>query len=110
MGDHRGRAVVDEQPKIAKLLKLHTTEHPCGPSPRVLEAIKGAVTDRLRLYPDNECTALREAIAALHGLDIRQVFAGNGSDEVLAHIFNALFRHDGRPLLMPDISYSFYRT
>lgn len=102
--------VAGEQPKVANLLKLNTNEHPYGPSPGVLEAIKGAATDRLRLYPDNECTVLRETIAALHGLQPNQVFAGNGSDEVLAHIFNALFRRAGRPLLMPDISYSFYRT
>jgi len=102
--------VAGEQPKVANLLKLNTNEHPYGPSPKVLEAIHGAATDRLRLYPDNECTALRQTIARLHGLDASQVFAGNGSDEVLAHIFNALFRRAGRPLLMPDISYSFYRT
>src|SRR5690606_24581696 len=101
--------VAGEQPKVANLLKLNTNEHPYGPSPSVLEAIKGAATDRLRLYPDNECTVLRETIAALHGLQPNQVFAGNGSDEVLAHIFNALFRRAGRPLLMPDISYSLDR-
>src|SRR3546814_2732127 len=55
LGDHRGRAVVDEQPKIAKLLKLNTNEHTCGPSPRVLEAIQGSVTKRLKLYTDNAC-------------------------------------------------------
>src|SRR5690606_21364654 len=88
----------------------NTSEHPYGPSPRVLEAIKAAVSDRLRLYPDNEATALRRAIADLHELNADQVFVGNGSDEVLAHIFNGLFRRPGRPLLMPDISYSFYRT
>lgn len=102
--------VAGEQPKIADLLKLNTNEHPHGPSPRALEAIRAAATDRLRLYPDNECTALREAIAAYHGLQSEQVFVGNGSDEVLAHIFNGLFRRGGRPLLMPDITYSFYRT
>src|SRR5690606_37649204 len=102
--------VAGEQPKVANLLKLNTNEHPYGPSPSVLEAIKAAATDRLRLYPDNECTGLRETIAELHGVQANQVFAGNGSDEVLAHIFNALFRRAGRPLLMPDIYYSFYRT
>src|SRR5690606_14184873 len=98
--------VAGEQPKLSNLLKLNTNEHPYGPSPRVLEAIKAAVSDRLRLYPDNEATALRRAIADLHELNADQVFVGNGSDEVLAHIFNGLFRRPGRPLLMPDISYS----
>ena len=102
--------VAGEQPKVADLLKLNTNEHPYGPSPRALDAIKQAAGDRLRLYPDNESTNLRQAIAQLHGLNSSQVFVGNGSDEVLAHIFNGLFRHEGRTLLMPDISYSFYRT
>ncbi|RTZ41071.1 histidinol-phosphate transaminase [Candidimonas sp. SYP-B2681] len=99
-----------EQPKIAQLLKLNTNEHPFGPSPRTLEAIRAATNDGLRLYPDNDSTSLREAVAQLHGLTAAQVFPGNGSDEVLAHIFNGLFRHADRPLLMPDITYSFYRT
>ncbi len=99
-----------EQPKIANLLKLNTNEHPFGPSPQAIEAMKAAANDSLRRYPDNDSTALRQAIATLHGLDMDQVLPGNGSDEVLAHVFNGLFRHGDRPLLMPDISYSFYRT
>ncbi|NYT61321.1 histidinol-phosphate transaminase [Alcaligenaceae bacterium] len=99
-----------EQPKINNLLKLNTNEHPAGPSLRALEAIRAVINDDLRRYPDNESVALRRAAAGLYGLEIEQIFPGNGSDEVLAHIFNALFRHGDRPLLMPDISYSFYRT
>lgn len=102
--------VAGEQPRAPDLLKLNTNENPYGPSPRVFEAIAQAASSRLRLYPDNESTALREAVAALHGVDAAQVFVGNGSDEVLAHIFNGLFRRAGRTLLMPDITYSFYRT
>ncbi len=99
-----------EQPRIERLLKLNTNEHPYGPSPRALEAIRAGATDSLRLYPDNESTALRAAVAAHYGVAPEHVMPGNGSDEVLAHVFNALFRHEGRPLLMPDITYSFYRT
>ncbi|GAB2903383.1 histidinol-phosphate transaminase [Paralcaligenes ginsengisoli] len=99
-----------EQPGISDLLKLNTNEHPYGPSPRVVDAIKAATDDRLRLYPDPAATALREAIAALCDVEADQVFLGNGSDEILAHVFNGLFRKAGRPLLMPDISYSFYRS
>lgn len=99
-----------EQPKVADLLKLNTNEHPCGPSPRAMQAIKEAVDDRLRLYPDYDSSVLRQAIATLYGLQANQVFLGNGSDEILAHIFNGLFRHSGKRLMMPDISYSFYRT
>lgn len=102
-----------EQPKgqpIADLLKLNTNENPYGPSPRVIEAVRAAAGDRLKLYPDYSASALRTAIADLHGLAPEQVFLGNGSDEVLAHVFDALFRKPGRALVMPDISYSFYRT
>jgi histidinol-phosphate aminotransferase len=102
-----------EQPKgeaVADLLKLNTNENPYGPSPRVLEAIRAAAGDRLRLYPDYSASALRAANAELHGLAPDQIFLGNGSDEVLAHVFDALFRKPGRALAMPDISYSFYHT
>jgi histidinol-phosphate aminotransferase len=96
-----------EQPRLADLVKLNTNESPVGPSPRVLEAIRAAATDALRLYPDYEATALRAALAAYHGLTTDQVFVGNGSDEVLAFVFAALLKHD-KPLLAPDVTYSFY--
>jgi histidinol-phosphate aminotransferase len=96
-----------EQPRVADLVKLNTNENPLGPSPRVLEAIRAAATDDLRLYPDYEATALRGALAAYHRLTPDQVFVGNGSDEVLAFVFAALLKHD-KPLLLPDITYSFY--
>lgn len=99
--------VPGEQPKLANLVKLNTNENPYGPSPKVLEAIRLGVSDRLRMYPDPDAHALKQAIADYYGLDTAQVFVGNGSDEVLAHVFHALFQHD-RPLLFPDISYSFY--
>ena len=99
--------VAGEQPKMANLIKLNTNESPYGPSPKAIAAIRAATDDRLRLYPDPTASALREAIAATHGLAPDMVFVGNGSDEVLAHAFQALLKHDG-PLLFPDITYSFY--
>lgn len=98
-----------EQPK-EKLLKLNTNEHPYGPSPKVWEAISAINSNHLRLYPPYDSAQLAAAIAQLHGVNTDQVFLGNGSDEVLAHVFNTLFLRKGRPLLMPDISYSFYKT
>jgi len=98
--------VPGEQPKQGGLIKLNTNENPYPPSPRVLAAIASA-TERLRLYPDPQATALREAIAARHGVAADEVFVGNGSDEILAHTFPALLKHDA-PLLFPDITYSFY--
>lgn len=100
--------VPGEQPKLHNLVKLNTNENPYGPSPRVLEAIRQQTTDTLRLYPDPDCSSLKAAVAAFLGdIDPQQVFVGNGSDEVLAHVFIALLKHE-RPILFPDITYSFY--
>lgn len=98
--------VPGEQPKLDGLVKLNTNENPYAPSPRVVAAI-ASTTDRLRLYPDPHASTLRAAIAAYYGVAADEVFAGNGSDEVLAHTFQALLKHDA-PLLFPDITYSFY--
>ena len=99
--------VPGEQPKLANLVKLNTNENPYGPSPKVLKAIEKSVNDDLRLYPDPDASKLKKAIADYHQLTVDQVFVGNGSDEVLAHVFHALFQHSS-PILFPDISYSFY--
>ena len=102
--------VPGEQPKLVNLIKLNTNENPYPPSPRVLAAIQaelGADAARLRLYPDPNADLLKAAIARTHGITARQVFVGNGSDEVLAHVFMALLKHE-RPILFPDITYSFY--
>jgi histidinol-phosphate aminotransferase len=99
--------VPGEQPKIADLVKLNTNENPYGPSPRARAAIAEAAGEALRLYPDPEASALRQVLADYHGVTPQQVFVGNGSDEVLAHTFAALLKHE-RPLLFPDITYSFY--
>jgi histidinol-phosphate aminotransferase len=98
--------VPGEQPKQDGIVKLNTNENPYEPSPRVLAAIASAA-DRLRLYPDPRASRLREAIAARYDVAPEEVFVGNGSDEVLAHAFQALLNHDA-PLLFPDITYSFY--
>lgn len=99
--------VPGEQPKLDNLVKLNTNENPYGPSPKVIEALKLEAADSLRLYPDPNSDALKAAIANVHHLNANQVFVGNGSDEVLAHVFQALLKHS-RPLLFPDITYSFY--
>jgi histidinol-phosphate aminotransferase len=99
--------VPGEQPRMSNVVKLNTNESPFGPSPRVLDAIRAEAAETLRLYPDPEATALRQALAAYHGVRPEQVFVGNGSDEVLAHAFVALLKQDA-PLLLPDITYGFY--
>jgi len=105
--------VPGEQPKISGLIKLNTNECPYGPSPKVLAAMREAINDQLRLYPDPNADSLRKAIASFFNkrydaeLTSAHVFVGSGSDEVLAHTFHGLLNHP-QPLLFPDISYSFY--
>lgn len=96
-----------EQPRIDGLIKLNTNENPYPPAPGVQRAIRSLDAEQLRLYPDPECLALKQALAADQGLEPQQVFVGNGSDEVLALAFMAFFRQP-RPLLLPETTYSFY--
>jgi histidinol-phosphate aminotransferase len=99
--------VPGEQPRLANLVKLNTNENPYGPSPRALEAIRAATDESLKLYPDPNAEQLKLAIGKYHGVGAQNVFVGNGSDEVLAHVFLGLLKQ-ARPILFPDISYSFY--
>lgn len=101
--------VPGEQPKDKKYIKLNTNENPYPPSPAVIDKIKRYANEDLRLYPDPEAEELKNALADYYRIDPKQVFVGNGSDEVLAFSFMAFFdRH--RPILFPDITYSFYRV
>lgn len=99
--------VPGEQPQIDGLIKLNTNENPYPPSPKVLDLITHDTIDRLRLYPDPNSKKLKNTIANYYKVSGEQVFVGNGSDEVLALAFMAFFQQ-GKPLLFPDISYSFY--
>src|SRR5690606_3457354 len=99
--------VPGEQPKLTRLVKLNTNENPYGPSPKAIAAMQAELGDSLRLYPDPNGERLKQAVADYYGVRPEQVFVGNGSDEVLAHAFHGLFQH-GRPLLFPDVTYSFY--
>ncbi len=96
-----------EQPQDQLYIKLNTNENPYPPSPAIANALQNFGIDQLRRYPDPESNDLIESLAAYQGLKASQVFVGNGSDEVLAHTFQAFFRQDF-PILFPDISYSFY--
>ncbi|WP_062063340.1 histidinol-phosphate transaminase [Cellvibrio sp. OA-2007] len=99
--------VPGEQPQIDGLIKLNTNESPYPPSPKVIDVINHDAIDRLRLYPDPNSKRLKNTIANYYNVTAEQVFVGNGSDEVLGLLFMAFFQQD-KPLLFPDISYSFY--
>ena len=99
--------VPGEQPKDRRYIKLNTNENPYPPSPKVAQALRGADISALRLYPDPDCRALREALARQKELQPEQVFVGNGSDEILAFSYLA-FMDENNPAIFPDITYSFY--
>lgn len=99
--------VPGEQPKDKGIIKLNTNENPYPPSPKVAEVFNQDISDRLRLYPDPAVTDLVRAIADYEGLDKSQVFVGVGSDDVIAMSYLTFFNSD-KPILFPDISYSFY--
>ncbi len=99
--------VPGEQPQDRKYIKLNTNENPYPPSPKAIQAIRDEAGDGLRLYPDPLCKSMVNAVSEYYGLDEKQVFVGNGSDEVLAFAFQAYF-NEGDRILYPDITYSFY--
>jgi len=96
-----------EQPKNKNIIKLNTNENPYPPAPGVENALKNLNTDHLRLYPDPLAADLVEEIAKYHDVDKNQIFVGVGSDDVLAMAFLTFFNSD-KPILFPDITYSFY--
>lgn len=101
--------VPGEQPNKANMIKLNTNENPYPPAPGVERALRALKADTLRLYPDPTAGELVEALAFAHELTPEQVFVGVGSDDVLAMAFLTFF-NSGKPILFPDISYSFYEV
>ena len=96
-----------EQPKDTGVIKLNTNENPYPPAPGVMKAIADLASDSVRRYPDPAITDLVRALAERSGLRPGQVFAGIGSDDVLAMAFLTFFNSE-KPILFPDITYSFY--
>ena len=99
--------VPGEQPKVSDMIKLNTNECPYPPAPGVQRILRESEAERLRLYPDPAVGDLRRELAHYHGVDEGQVFVGVGSDDVLSMAFLTYF-HSGKPVLFPDITYSFY--
>lgn len=99
--------VPGEQPKTTNVIKLNTNENPYPPTPKVKEAEERFDIDTLRLYPDPEVSDLVNVIADYYNMKPEQVFVGVGSDDVLSMCFLTFFNSD-KPILFPNISYSFY--
>ena len=108
-GLYSGKPYVSGEQPGPGVVKLNTNENPYPPAPGVLRALADFDGRLLRLYPKQDGGALREAIALHHGVAVKNVFVGNGSDEVLALAFRACFGFgENNPVLFPDITYSFF--
>ncbi len=96
-----------EQPNRKDMVKLNTNENPYPPAPGVKNVLESMDADLLRLYPDPTVKLLVEELAHYYQLGEDQVFVGVGSDDVLATAFLTFFNSE-KPVLFPDITYSFY--
>ena len=101
--------VPGDQPDFPDMVKLNTNENPYPPAPGAVKAAEEFDISRLKLYPPTDGGALRRDLAEYYGVDKENVFVGVGSDDVLAVIFQSCF-NSGRPVLFPEISYSFYEV
>lgn len=99
--------VPGEQSTEENIVKINANENPYPPSPKVFEAIEHFNSSSLRFYPNANATPLKQALADYYGVNIKNVFVGNGSDDVIAIAFQALFNSD-LPIVYPDLTYSFY--
>lgn len=98
--------VAGEQPNKTDFIKLNANENPYPPSPKAIAAIRGYDAENLKKYPSANAVPLVNAIAKREGLQPENVFAGNGTDDVLSLCFRAFFNSD-KPIIFPDITYSF---
>lgn len=98
--------VAGEQPNKTDYIKLNANENPYPPSPKAIAAIRGYNAENLKKYPSANAVPLINAIAKREGLQPENVFAGNGTDDVLSLCFRAFFNSD-KPIIFPDITYSF---
>ena len=96
-----------EQPNRPGMIKLNTNENPYPPAPGVRKALKELTPESFRLYPDPAALELVDALAEYYGRDRERFFVGVGSDDVIAMAFQTFFNSE-KPILFPDISYSFY--
>lgn len=99
--------VPGEQPRDMEYIKLNTNESPYPPSKRVIDAINAEETADLRLYPDPECKYLKKALADKFGMETKNIFVSNGSDDILNFAFMAF---SSKGICFPDISYGFYEV
>ncbi len=102
--------VPGEQPRDGAFVKLNTNENPYAPSPRVIDALRAALTaERLRKYPDPMGNAFRQAASRVLKVDPDGILIGNGSDDILT-ILTRTFVPEGGIIAAPTPSYILYRS
>ena len=99
-------------PQLDVPVRLNTNENPYPPPPDLVRAIAAAAARAaagLNRYPDRDATSLRADLAGYlgHGLTARQVWAANGSNEVLQQLLQA-FGGPGRTAMGFEPSYSMH--
>ena len=99
--------VAGEQPNKKNMIKLNTNECPYPPAPGVVRAMKEMDYTALRLYPNPDVAPIVDCLAEYYHVKPGQVFVGVGSDDVISMAFLTFF-HSGKPILFPDVTYSFY--
>ncbi|QHI68941.1 histidinol-phosphate transaminase [Tichowtungia aerotolerans] len=100
--------VPGEQPQGSDVVKLNTNENPWLCSVEVHDILREIDMAALAKYPDPVCTEVRKVIAENLSVGIGNIFAGNGSDEVLALCIRAFVERDGGSVGFFDPSYSLY--
>jgi histidinol-phosphate aminotransferase len=100
--------VPGEQPQTNDFIKLNTNECPYPPPARIFQGIATEL-EKVRLYPDPVSTQLRQAAAAVFGVKVEQILAGNGSDDIL-NIALRTFVNPGETVAFLDLTYSLYET
>jgi len=100
--------VPGEQPKGEAIIKLNTNENPYLCSAEVHDILHEIDVSVLSKYPDPLCVEVRKVIAEKHEVGVGNVFAGNGSDELLALFIRAFVERDGGSVGYFDPSYSLY--
>ncbi|MCW8919260.1 MAG: histidinol-phosphate transaminase [Gammaproteobacteria bacterium] len=91
---------------VSNIIKLASNENPLGPSPQAVAAMQAGLAD-VWLYPDGNGFALKEKLAALHGVERSQITLGNGSSEPLEFIVRA-FVQPGEEVLFSEHSFAIY--
>ncbi len=93
---------------LSELVKLSANENPLGASPRAQEAILQNL-HKIHLYPDGNCTVLRDALSQFYNLPPDHFAFGNGSDELI-HLFGIAYLEPGDELIMAHPSFVRYEA